>query len=139
VEYCHKVQMAQLAALGEALNDGAVLKLYSGALPADLAAEPEGFCLMEIALPEKPWNAPNAEGRLTIREPWRGRGTREAGRGRLARSFVFVSRVGDVVARGTCGANEDPGVDLRLDCPSIAFDRPLKLNEFTVVFAPPPY
>jgi hypothetical protein len=119
VEYCGKVQMAQLRALGEALNDGAVLTIYSGALPASLDAEPEGFCLMEINLPEKPWNPPNADGRLLIREPWLGRGTPEAGRGRLARSFVFVSREGDVVARGTCGANEDPGADLKL-VPTIA-------------------
>jgi hypothetical protein len=123
-----KVDQAPLVALASLLSGGKLV-IFSGPLPENYASEPAGFCLAEIELPSPAFKATGMT--LAISEPpWVGWGLPAAGRGRLARSFFFVDRDGEVVARGTCGAPEDGDADLRLDRPAIAAGRKVVLAEF---------
>jgi len=129
--HAESFEHVELVAISELMKGGAVLKIFSGAVP-DACSDPDpGVCLASISLPEIPFKKDGD--RLVITEPFIGWGTREAGRGKLARSFFFIDREGEVIAMGTCGAPEDGDADLRLQRPAIRTGQKIVVAEFNFV------
>jgi hypothetical protein len=129
--YTESFEHVELVAISE-LMKGSVLKIFANAMPADYALPDPGICLAAIQLSDAPFKLDGD--RLVLSEPpLIGFGTREAARGRLARSFFFIGRDGEVIASGTCGAPEDSAADLRLARPAIKAGQKIVVAEFNVV------
>jgi hypothetical protein len=120
--------MFLVRAVQDALQHDAVFRLFDGPAPPSCDSPDPGRILAELELPTPPV-VKNVDGGVEM-GPWSGHGLPEAGTGRLCRSWRMCDNTDMVLVQGTTGAMEDPTADLKLQNPSIADGREIKISHF---------
>lgn len=122
------VRDARLNAIETTVSTSAVLRIYSGAQPANCAAANSGTLLAEMALASD-WMAAASSGSKALLGTWQdasANGTGTAGHWRIYENTITTCHLqGSVTATGGGG-------DLQLDNTSIATAQTVTITSFTL-------
>lgn len=131
LQYGTAVRNAQLDALESTIGTAPLLRLYSGAPPANCAAAASGTLLLEITLPSD-WMAAASSGSKDKSGTWSSTGKVAASTGTAAGHYRIVDSGGTTChIQGTVTATGGGG-DMTLDNTSIASGQTVTVNTFTV-------
>jgi len=115
----------------DAGDSNGLLRLYSGAQPADADSAPGGTLLLEIGLAEPAFGAAATTGIASaLGTPLSGTGEEAAGAGTAAQSFRVVDSDGNTCWDGAVGAAES-GAECVLDNVSIAEGQTVTITSLT--------
>ncbi len=128
VQLSTAVRNARLDAIETTISTAAVLRIYTGAAPANCAAANSGTLLAEMTLPSD-WMAAASGGAKSLSGTWNdtsANGTGTAGHFRIYESSATTCHIqGTVTATGGGG-------DLTLDNTSIASAQTVTITSFTL-------
>lgn len=128
LQYSVAVRNAQLDALESTTGTAALLRIYSGAAPANCAAAASGTLLAEMTLPSD-WMAAASSGSKALSGTWQDASANATG---TAGHFRLLDSGGTTChAQGTVTATGDGG-DLTLDNTSIASGQSVTITSFTI-------
>lgn len=131
LQYSSNVRNAQLDAVETTVSTAPVLRLYSGAAPANCAAAATGTMVLSITLPSD-WMAAASSGSKAKSGTWSGTGDAGAGGGTPAGYFrVWDSGVSTCHIQGTVTATGGGG-DMTLDNVSIASGQSVTVSTFAI-------
>ena len=125
IQYSVAVNSARLDAVESTTGTTAVLKIFSGAVPANCAAADPTGTLVSITLPSDWMNAASA-GSKTKLGTWSGTAS---GTGTAASFRIYESTATTCHIQGSCGLGTG---DLQLDNTSIASGQTVTVNTFTL-------
>ena len=128
LQYSVAVRNAQLDALESTTGTAALLRIYSGAAPANCAAAASGTLLAEMTLPSD-WMAAASSGSKALSGTWQDASANATG---TAGHFRLYDSGGTTChAQGTVTATGGGG-DLTLDNTSIASGQSVTITSFTI-------
>jgi len=128
LQYSVAVRNAQLDALESTTGTAALLRIYSGAAPANCAAAASGTLLAEMTLPSD-WMAAASGGSKALSGTWQDASANATG---TAGHFRLLDSGGTTChAQGTVTATGGGG-DLTLDNTSIASGQSVTITSFTI-------
>ena len=128
LQYSVAVCNAQLDALESTTGTAALLRIYSGAAPANCAAAASGTLLAEMTLPSD-WMAAASGGSKALSGTWQDASANATG---TAGHFRLLDSGGTTChAQGTVTATGGGG-DLTLDNTSIASGQSVTITSFTI-------
>lgn len=128
LQYSVAVRNAQLDAVESTTGAAALLRIYSGAAPANCAAAASGTLLAEMTLPSD-WMAAASSGSKALSGTWQDASANAAG---TAGHFRLYDSGGTTChAQGTVTATGGGG-DLTLDNTSIASGQSVTITSFTI-------
>jgi len=128
LQYSVAVRNAQLDALESTTGTAALLRIYSGAAPANCAAAASGTLLAEMTLPSD-WMAAASGGSKALSGTWQDASANATG---TAGHFRLLDSGGTTChAQGTATATGGGG-DLTLDNTSIASGQSVTITSFTI-------
>lgn len=128
LQYSVAVRNAQLDAVEVTAGAAALLRIYSGAAPANCAAAASGTLLAEITLPSD-WMAAASSGSKALAGTWQDASANATG---TAGHFRLYDSGGTTChAQGTVTATGGGG-DLTLDNVSIASGQSVTITSFTI-------
>lgn len=128
LQYSVAVRNAQLDAVESTTGTAALLRIYSGAAPANCAAAASGTLLAEITLPSD-WMAAASSGSKALSGTWQDASANATG---TAGHFRLLDSGGTTChAQGTVTATGGGG-DLTLDNTSIASGQSVTITSFTI-------
>jgi hypothetical protein len=131
VQYSVTLRNSQLDLVESTTGAAALLRLYSGSVPADCAAAASGTLLCTITLPSDWMNAASA-GAKTLLGTWSGTGDAGAGSGTAAGYFRVLDSSGVTThLQGTVTVTGGGG-DLTVDNTSIASAQLISISAFTI-------
>ena len=131
VQYSVTLRNSQLDLVESTTGATALLRLYSGSVPADCAAAASGTLLCTITLPSDWMNAASA-GTKTLLGTWSGSGDVAAGSGTAAGYFRVLESTGVTThLQGTVTVTGGGG-DLTVDNTSIASGQLISITTFTI-------
>jgi hypothetical protein len=129
IQYSVAINNARLDAVESTVGGTAILRIYSGAAPANVAAAVTGTLLCEMTLPAD-WMSNASAAQKAKLGTWTGTGAAGAGAGTNAGYFrIFNSTGATPGVQGTCGATGS-GQDMILDNVSIANGQTVTVNTF---------
>lgn len=128
LQYSVAVRNAQLDALETAVGTSAVLKIRTGAAPANCATADSGTVLATISLPSD-WMAAASSGSKALAGTWQDASADAAGT--AAHFRLYASDGTTCHAQGTVTATGGGG-DLTLDNVSIAAGQSVTITGFTI-------
>lgn len=128
LQYSVTVRNAQLDAFETACGVSAILKIRTGAVPADCAAADSGTVLATLNLPSD-WMAAASSGSKSKSGTWED--TSADATGTAAHFRIYASDGTTVHAQGTITATGGGG-DLTLDNTSIASGQTVTITSFTL-------
>ena len=128
LQYSVAVRNAQLDAVESTTGTAAILRIYSGAVPANCAAAASGTLLAEMTLPSD-WMAAASSGSKALSGTWQDASANDTG---TAGHFRLLDSGGTTChAQGTVTATGGGG-DLTLDNTSIASGQSVTITSFTL-------
>ena len=128
LQYSVAVRNAQLDAVESTTGTAALLRIYSGAAPANCAAAASGTLLAEMTLPSD-WMAAASSGSKALSGTWQDASANATG---TAGHFRLYDSGGTTChAQGTVTATGGGG-DLTLDNTSIASAQSVTITSFTI-------
>ena len=128
LQYSVAVRNAQLDAVEVTVSTAPLLRIYSGAAPANCAAAASGTLLAEITLPSD-WMAAASSGSKALAGTWQDASANATG---TAGHFRLYDSGGTTChAQGTVTATGGGG-DLTLDNVSIASGQSVTITSFTI-------
>ena len=128
LQYSVAVRNAQLDAVESTTGTAAILRIYSGAAPANCAAAASGTLLAEMTLPSD-WMAAASSGSKALSGTWQDASANATG---TAGHFRLLDSGGTTChAQGTVTATGGGG-DLTLDNTSIASGQSVTITSFTL-------
>lgn len=128
LQYSVAVRNAQLDAVESTTGTAALLRIYSGAAPANCAAAASGTLLAEMTLPSD-WMAAASSGSKALSGTWQDASANATG---TAGHFRLYDSGGTTChAQGTVTATGGGG-DLTLDNTSIASGQSVTITSFTI-------
>lgn len=128
LQYSVTVRNAQLDAVESTVGTAAILRIYSGAAPANCAAAASGTLLAEMTLPSD-WMAAASGGSKALSGTWQDASANATG---TAGHFRLLDSGGTTChAQGTVTATGGGG-DLTLDNTSIASGQSVTITSFTI-------
>jgi hypothetical protein len=128
LQYSVAVRNAQLDAVESTTGTAAILRIYSGAAPANCAAAASGTLLAEMTLPSD-WMAAASSGSKALSGTWQDASANATG---TAGHFRLLDSGGTTChAQGTVTATGGGG-DLTLDNTSIASGQSVTITSFTI-------
>jgi hypothetical protein len=128
LQYSVAVRNAQLDAVESTTGTAAILRIYSGAAPANCAAAASGTLLAEMTLPSD-WMAAASSGSKALSGTWQDASANATG---TAGHFRLLDSGGTTChAQGTVTATGGGG-DLTLDNTSIASGQSVTIESFTI-------
>ena len=128
LQYSVAVRNAQLDAVESTTGTAALLRIYSGAAPANCAAAASGTLLAEMTLPSD-WMAAASGGSKALSGTWQDASANATG---TAGHFRLLDSGGTTChAQGTVTATGGGG-DLTLDNTSIASGQSVTITSFTI-------
>lgn len=128
LQYSVAVRNAQLDAVESTTGTAALLRIYSGAAPANCAAAASGTLLAEMTLPSD-WMAAASSGSKALSGTWQDASANATG---TAGHFRLYDSGGTTChAQGTVTATGGGG-DLTLDNTSIASGQSVTITSFTL-------
>ena len=128
LQYSVAVRNAQLDAVESTTGTAAILRIYSGAVPANCAAAASGTLLAEMTLPSD-WMAAASSGSKALSGTWQDASANATG---TAGHFRLLDSGGTTChAQGTVTATGGGG-DLTLDNTSIASGQSVTITSFTI-------
>ena len=128
LQYSVAVRNAQLDAVESTTGTAAILRIYSGAAPANCAAAASGTLLAEMTLPSD-WMAAASSGNKALSGTWQDASANATG---TAGHFRLLDSGGTTChAQGTVTATGGGG-DLTLDNTSIASGQSVTIASFTI-------
>ncbi len=128
LQYSVAVRNAQLDAVESTTGTAAILRIYSGAAPANCAAAASGTLLAEMTLPSD-WMAAASSGSKALSGTWQDASANATG---TAGHFRLLDSGGTTChAQGTVTATGGGG-DLTLDNTSIASGQSVTIASFTI-------
>ena len=131
VQYSVTLRNSQLDLVESTTGAAALLRLYSGSVPANCAAAASGTLLCTITLPSDWMNAASA-GAKTLLGTWSGTGDAGAGSGTAAGYFRVLDSSGVTThLQGTVTVTGGGG-DLTVDNTSIASAQLISISAFTI-------
>lgn len=131
VQYSVTLRNSQLDLVESTTGATALLRLYSGSVPANCAAAASGTLLCTITLPSDWMNAASA-GAKTLLGTWSGTGDAGAGSGTAAGYFRVLDSSGVTThLQGTVTVTGGGG-DLTVDNTSIASAQLISISAFTI-------
>ena len=131
VQYSVTLRNSQLDLVESTTGAAALLRLYSGSVPADCATAASGTLLCTITLPSDWMNAASA-GAKTLLGTWSGSGAVAAGSGTAAGYFRVLDSSGVTThLQGTVTVTGGGG-DLTVDNTSIASGQLISITTFTI-------
>ena len=125
IQYSVSVNNARLDAVESTAGTTAVLKIFSGAVPANCAAADPTGTLVSITLPSD-WMNNASAGSKTKLGTWSGTAS---GTGTAASFRIYESTATTCHIQGSCGLGTG---DLQLDNTSIATNQTVTVNTFTL-------
>lgn len=128
LQYSTAVRNAQLDALETTIGTSAVLKIRTGAAPADVATADSGTVLCTMSLPSD-WLAAASSGSKAKSGTWQD--TSADATGTAAHFRLYASDGTTCHAQGTVTATGGGG-DLTLDNTSIASGQSVTISSFTI-------
>lgn len=128
LQYSAAVRNAQLDAFETAIGISAVLKIRSGAAPADVATADSGTVLATLTLPSD-WMAAAAAGAKAKSGTWQDASADATGT--AAHFRIYASDGTTAHAQGTVTATGGGG-DMTLDNVSIAIAQSITISSFTL-------
>ena len=131
IQYSTAVRNAQLDALETAIGVSAVLKIRTGAAPANVATADSGTVLATMTLPSD-WLAAASAGAKAKSGTWQDSSANAAGTGGYFR--IYDSAGSACHIQGTVTATGGGG-DLTLDNTSIASGQSVTISSFTLTAA----
>lgn len=131
LQYSVAVVNAQLDALEVAIGVSPLLRLYSGAPPANCAAAASGTLLMEMALPSD-WMAVAAARSKAKAGTWSGTGAVGAGTGTTVGHYRVLDSTGATCHIQGTVTGTGAGGDMTLDNTSLAQNQAAVINTFTI-------
>lgn len=128
LQYSVAVRNAQLDAVESTVSTAPLLRIYSGAAPANCAAAASGTLLAEMTLPSD-WMAAASSGSKALSGTWQDASANATG---TAGHFRLLDSGGTTChAQGTVTATGGGG-DLTLDNTSIASGQSVTITSFTI-------
>ncbi len=128
LQYSVAVRNAQLDTVESTTGTAAILRIYSGAAPANCAAAASGTLLAEMTLPSD-WMAAASSGSKALSGTWQDASANATG---TAGHFRLLDSGGTTChAQGTVTATGGGG-DLTLDNTSIASGQSVTIASFTI-------
>ncbi len=128
LQYSVTVRNAQLDVVESTISTAPLLRIYSGAAPANCAAAASGTLLAETTLPSD-WMAAASSGSKALAGTWQDSSANAAG---TAGHFRIYDSGGSTChAQGTVTATGGGG-DLTLDNTSIASGQSVTITSFTI-------
>lgn len=128
LQYSVTARNAQLDALETAIGMSPLLRIYTGAAPADCAAAASGTLLAEMTLPSD-WMADASSGAKAKSGTWQDLSGNAAGTAGYWRIYENTGTTCHM--QGTCGA-VGSGADMELNNTSIALGQEVDVNTFTI-------
>lgn len=125
IQYSVAVNNARLDAVESTAGTTAVLKIFSGAVPANCAAADPAGTLVSITLPSDWMNAASSASKTKL-GTWSGTAS---GTGTAASFRIYESTATTCHIQGSCGLGTG---DLQLDNTSIASGQTVTVNTFTL-------
>jgi len=125
IQYSVAVNTARLDAVESTIGTAAILKIFSGAVPANCAAANPSGELVSMTLPSDWMNGASA-GSKTKNGTWSGTAS---GTGTAASFRIYASDGTTCGIQGSCGLGSG---DLQLDNTSIANGQTVTVNTFTI-------
>ena len=125
IQYSVAVNNARLDAVESTAGTTAVLKIFSGAVPANCAASDPAGTLVTITLPSDWMNAASSASKTKL-GTWSGTAS---GTGTAASLRIYESTATTCHIQGSCGLGAG---DLQLDNTSIASGQTVTVNTFTL-------
>ena len=125
IQYSVAVNNARLDAVESTTGTTAVLKIFSGAVPANCAAADPTGTLVTITLPSDWMNGASAASKTKL-GTWSGTAS---GTGTAASFRIYESTATTCHIQGSCGLGTG---DLQLDNTSIASGQTVTVNTFTL-------
>ena len=131
LQYSVNLRNAQLDALETHAGTSAILRLYSGSVPANVAASITGTMLCQITLPSDYFTAASS-GVMSKTGTWSGAGDAGAGSGTACTHFrLWMSNGTTGVLQGTVTITAGGG-DMTVDNTSIASAQVVTINTFAI-------
>lgn len=125
IQYSVAVNNARLDAVESTISTTAVLKIFSGAVPANCAAADPTGTLVTITLPSDWMNAASSASKTKL-GTW---SNTASGTGTAASFRIYESTATTCHIQGSCGLGTG---DLQLDNTSIASGQTVTVNTFTL-------
>ena len=125
IQYSVDVNNARLDAVESTISTTAVLKIFSGAVPANCAAADPTGTLVTITLPSDWMNAASSASKTKL-GTW---SNTASGTGTAASFRIYESTATTCHIQGSCGIGTG---DLQLDNTSIATGQTVTVNTFTL-------
>lgn len=125
IQYSVAVNNARLDAVESTISTTAVLKIFSGAVPANCAAADPTGTLVTITLPSDWMNAASSASKTKL-GTW---SNTASGTGTAASFRIYESTATTCHIQGSCGIGTG---DLQLDNTSIATGQTVTVNTFTL-------
>lgn len=128
LQYSESLRNAQLDQIETVIGTSAVLKICTGAAPANVAAADSGTVLATLNLPSD-WMAAASGGSKAKSGTWQD--TSADASGTAAHWRLYASNGTTCHAQGTCGL-AGGGADLELDNTSINSGQSVSITSFTI-------
>lgn len=134
IQLSEAVRNARLDSIETTIGGTAILRIYSGAMPASTATAVSGTMLVSMTLPAD-WMNAAATGQKTMLGTWSGTGDAGASTGTTAGYFrIWNNGVTVCGLQGTVTATGGGG-DMTLDNASIASGQTVNVSSFTLTDA----
>jgi hypothetical protein len=130
LQYSAAVRNAQLDTWETTIGTAPLLRLYSGAVPANCAASETGTLLAELTLPSD-WMANASSGSKAKSGTWSGTGAVGAGTGTTTTHYRIYDAGGTTCHEQGAVTATGGGGDMTLDNVSIASGQAFAINTFT--------
>jgi len=130
LQYSAAVRNAQLDTWETTIGTAPLLRLYSGAVPANCAASETGTLLAELTLPSD-WMANASSGSKAKSGTWSGTGAVGAGTGTTTTHYRIYDAGGTTCHEQGAVTATGGGGDMTLDNVSIASGQAITINTFT--------
>lgn len=121
------VRNARGDAIDQSIGTSPIMRIYSGAIPADCSASETGSILATLTLPAQ-WLKVGANGQKTLNGGWSGTAT---GSGTATHFRIYDSGLSTCHAQGSITLTDGDG-DIEVETTLFQAGQPIVINSFTI-------
>lgn len=129
MQFSTDIRNARLNAIETTVGTSPILRMRTGAAPANCAASDSGTVLAEMTLPSD-WMADAASGSKAKLGTWQDLAANAAGQ--IAHFRVYESTGATCKIQGTVGITGTPGVDMTVDNDDVEVGQAITITSFSL-------